>query len=365
LLCPHLPHHGIPPRFRPGGPQWRRPAGSRHGYGRQHVGHVLVEVRITRSWPPVRSPTFCSPIPSLSRDFLIIIHFMAKRGMTRSIHWHLFGALLLVGACGKHSGLPGGGTGGATAVSSGGAIGLGSGGNGGIMAASTGGTTSVASGGAGGATAIPSGGTKGPATGGTAGHALAGASGTATGGTTNLPSGSTGGVPATGGSSGTLACDGVICQSLPASCKMIVQAPDACCPVCTDTGCDPCPEIACGAGMHKETAVGACCPTCLADPPDPCTQGQQSYAALRAQLLDKYSSSTCKNSTDCNLVFESNACTAICNVPLPTGLVNSYQTNLESTAKNACATCPTPAPAQCELLLPACMNGKCVAANPS
>ena len=138
-----------------------------------------------------------------------------------------------------------------------------------------------------------------------------------------------------------VACRGFSCSPGPSSpvpyrppaceyCKKIVQDPGACCPTCTDTGCDPCADLTCATGTHKETPVGACCPICVADPPDPCTQGQQNYAAFRASLLDKVGTVKCQNSTDCVLLQEDNACGVVCNVALPSSTADSFQYNLSS-----------------------------------
>jgi hypothetical protein len=160
-------------------------------------------------------------------------------------------------------------------------------------------------------------------------------------------------------------CTGVICPVLPKTCKKIVQDPSACCPVCTDTGCPECGDIKCAAGTHKETLPGDCCPTCVADPLDACKKGQKAYEDLRKQLLDKYGSTKCQNSLDCTLVTETNACTTACNVPLPTTMVSNYQDNLASSAKTNCATCPPQDPFMCERMVATCVNGKCMAVNPS
>ena len=82
-------------------------------------------------------------------------------------------------------------------------------------------------------------------------------------------------------------------------------------------------------------------------------------------MLDKYSSAKCQNSMDCTLVMESNACAVVCNVPLPTVMASSYQDNLASAAKSNCASCPPQATVLCERMVAACLNGKCVAVNPS
>ncbi|GEM_PF-1552599 len=180
------------------------------------------------------------------------------------------------------------------------------------------------------------------------------------GGTTN---GS--GAAATGGTAGALSCAGVNCLALPASCKDIVQDPNACCPTCTDTGCDPCADITCASGTHLETPVGACCPQCVVDPVDPCTQGRQNYAALRAALLDKYATLGCNNSSDCVIVPEDNRCVSSCGNLLPSTMGANLEANLTAEANNNCATCSTPVAPSCVIVVPACVNRKCVAANPS
>jgi len=160
---------------------------------------------------------------------------------------------------------------------------------------------------------------------------------------------------------GAPSCATVVCPSIPSSCKKIVQDPNACCPTCTDTGCGPCPDLSCTSGTHLETAVGACCPTCAPDPPNACTQGQQSYASMRAEMFTKYSSSGCKNSLDCVLVSENNLCVWNCNIPLPSTMSSSFVSNLNSAAQSECATCTAPAAPSCEQMIPACVNGNCVA----
>jgi len=202
-------------------------------------------------------------------------------------------------------------------------------------------------------------------------------------GAPNGGSGATGGASTTGGDSGAggsggsndkggdagssgsapvSACGKVTCPAIPTSCKRIVQEPDACCPTCLDTGCDPCPALDCAEGTHSETVPGDCCPSCVADPPDACTTGQMEYADLRAALLDKYGSSGCANSSDCTLVSEHNACNVACNVALPAVTAVNFTSNLDARATD-CATCPPPAELDCEAQLAACVNGHCVAVD--
>lgn len=184
------------------------------------------------------------------------------------------------------------------------------------------------------------------------------------GGTTVLASSGAGGSSRTSVASPPI-CTGVVCPGLPKSCAKIVQDPTACCPVCIDTGCPLCNPINCIAGTHSETLPGNCCPSCVEDPLDACKKGQKAYEELRKQLLDKYGSTKCQNSLECTLVLESNACTTVCNVPLPTSTVRNYQDNLTSSAKTNCGNCPTQPPVMCERMVATCLNGKCAAVNPS
>ena len=157
-------------------------------------------------------------------------------------------------------------------------------------------------------------------------------------------------------------CGKVSCEPIPTSCKVIVQVPGECCPTCPDTGCGACPDITCDDGTHAETVAGDCCPSCVTDPPDPCVEGQKAYVESRQQMLEKYNSRGCKNSNDCALVTEDNACTFACNVPLEAEEAGSFMINLTNDA-SGCSTCPAIPPAPCEHQSPACVNGKCVGAS--
>ena len=269
--------------------------------------------------------------------------------------------------------------------------------NGGATAIAAGGTTTIATGGT---PAIPTGGTIPIPTGGASGASTGGIAGTATGGAIGAGASSSGGYPAggaagaakggaagatlafggaagairggaggrvgtggAGGAGGTQSCSGVVCSPIPSSCKKLVQEPGACCPTCTDTGCGPCPALTCPTGTHQELLAGDCCPSCVTNPTDPCLQGKQDYATVRQQMFDKYTSSGCKNSSDCTLVLESNACAQVCNVALPTIMASSFPSNLRSVAATDCATCPVQAPITCDAMTPACVNGKCVAVS--
>ena len=217
----------------------------------------------------------------------------------------------------------------------------------------TGGATMPATGGK----AFASGGATMPATGGKA-IASGGATFPATGGNGF----SSGGLPATGGS-GTVSCAAVICPAIPTTCRQIVQDPGACCPTCLDSGCPTCAAIACPTGSHAEVVAGDCCASCVADPPDACVVGQQSYASMRASMLEKYGSLGCSNSTDCVIIPENNACALTCGIVTPSRMSTSFQDSLDTNAKSYCSMCKPPLAVPCVSMLPACVNGKCIAVS--
>jgi hypothetical protein len=170
------------------------------------------------------------------------------------------------------------------------------------------------------------------------------------------------GDPGKGGSGAEPNCGGVLCSPIPTTCKEIVQEVGACCPICTDTGCEKCPDLDCEEGTHAETVPGDCCPSCLTDPPDACEMGMQAYDQLREALLEKYGSLGCVNSTECTVVHEDNACAASCGIVLPSVTASSYVDNLSSAAVG-CSTCEPPFPIPCPAGGPAaCVNGKCMMA---
>lgn len=214
----------------------------------------------------------------------------------------------------------------------------------------TGNIGGTAAGGTTGGTSSGSAGTSGTGKGG--GAALGGTGGSGVGGTTDP------------GKGGTAGCANEVCPSIPNTCKKLVQAPGECCPLCLDTGCpSDCEEPACKEGQHVETLPGDCCPTCVADPPDACETGQELYADMKEALLEKYGSSSCKNSSECTIVYELNACAATCGVALPASTAESYTSNLDHYAAG-CETCDPPWPAPCPASVAACLNGKCVATGP-
>jgi len=167
---------------------------------------------------------------------------------------------------------------------------------------------------------------------------------------------------ASAGSAQGMDCEAVNCLSIPTTCKHIVQAPGDCCATCPDTGCDACPDLDCPAGTHSATAPGDCCASCVADPPDACVAGRLDYGSLREELLDKYGGSGCKNSAECTLLKEDNACGHACNIPLPTSTAHNLLPNLDSAAQS-CSTCAPPIQVDCDRAIAACVNGKCIAAD--
>jgi hypothetical protein len=166
----------------------------------------------------------------------------------------------------------------------------------------------------------------------------------------------------TGLSPDTIPCTGpATCPVLPATCKRIVQAPNACCATCEDSGCATCAPLTCPAGTHQETAVGACCPTCVSDP---CAKAQQEFEKQYARISEKFGSISCKNASDCSLQLVNNACMVACNVPVGSSMATSFQDNLKS-ATAGCTVCPAPTTPVCASKVAACVNEKCVAADPS
>jgi hypothetical protein len=185
---------------------------------------------------------------------------------------------------------------------------------------------------------------------GSGGTDIPGKGGTGAGGTDSA-SGGTGGP--------TPNCEGIDCAPLPTTCKQVVQPPNACCPICKETGCDPCTLADCDPGYHAEQLPGDCCETCVADPVDACESGQAAYAQLRGALLEKYSSLGCRNSTECGLVTDEPACITACPVALPTSTIESWESNTAAAA-DACSTClALPGPVLCKPVVASCINGLC------
>ncbi len=228
---------------------------------------------------------------------------------------------------------------------------------GGAVAPSSGETTlggSVTS--SGGANVVQQGGTTGVTSSG-------GVSAVLQGGMTGITS--SGGVAAVGGAMALPTCSKVVCPVLPSTCTLVVQPANECCATCLSNPCPTCGAIFCEAGTHAETLLGECCAQCVTDPPNACEEGQTSYASLRSQLIEKYSSVKCNNSAECEIVTENNACAWTCGNPIAITMVNNLKSNLDSNAAQQCASCAAPPPVMCEKMVPACFNGKCVAASPN
>jgi len=171
---------------------------------------------------------------------------------------------------------------------------------------------------------------------------------------------------AMGGTGGTVPnCEGIKCEPLPKTCKAIVQPEDACCPICKEDGCGECTVPDCDEGYHAERLPGDCCETCVQDPLDACEQGLQAYIQLRDAIVEKYSSSSCQNSSECGLVQEDNACVANpCAYSIPKSLIESFETNIAASAKG-CSTCSSlrEPPPLCMPVVAACVNGRCTTAT--
>jgi len=190
-----------------------------------------------------------------------------------------------------------------------------------------------------------------------------GAAGTPSLGAPSVPT-AAGGTFAIATTSNVLYCSGVTCPALPTTCTQIAQPSNECCAICLNNPCPPCGAIACSAGSHSETMPGECCPQCVINPPSQCDEGRSEYSTLRSQMIEKYSSIGCSNSSECTIVPENNACAWTCGAPLSMRMADTLKSNLDSTAAQFCPTCAAPPAVTCERTVPACVNGKCVTANP-
>jgi hypothetical protein len=140
----------------------------------------------------------------------------------------------------------------------------------------------------------------------------------------------------------------------------IVLKPGACCPSCEPIPCSgACAIFTCPSGTHLEKNPAECCPKCVPDPIDTCRKGQQAYAELRKQLIDKYNSIGCRTSRDCTIVYESNRCAPSCGTAFPVTYAESAQQNLRMSAESNCATCPLMGTPPCAPSSAYCVNGAC------
>ncbi|HEY5958876.1 MAG TPA: hypothetical protein VIV60_20085, partial [Polyangiaceae bacterium] len=185
----------------------------------------------------------------------------------------------------------------------------------------------------------------------------------ATGGSSNASSNSTGG-SGLSSSSPTMNCGHVTRPAIPSICTKFVQPDGECCPKCAYNPCEACEVLTCAVGRHLQTLAGDCCPSCVVDPPSACEKGLANYARDREMMVDKYSTSGCTHRSDCTIVAESNLCAWTCGIPLPLDGVRFLNDNLLSRADATCSSCSQPPPILCEQAVPACVNGKCVAASP-
>jgi hypothetical protein len=158
----------------------------------------------------------------------------------------------------------------------------------------------------------------------------------------------------TGGACGT--CDPIACppDSVP------ILSPDGCCSGCEPLSCPdiPCPSMDCGAGYHPERLPGACCPACVANS---CAAQLESYASLRAILVEKYQSLGCVDDFSCFTFYDQNACDSSCGIPIPLQAFSDLQRNLNDFAQRTCSpNCP-PVPQPCvPPSTPRCVGGRCV-----
>jgi hypothetical protein len=122
-----------------------------------------------------------------------------------------------------------------------------------------------------------------------------------------------------------------------------------------------CAQAICPVGSHVEVPAGQCCPARVMGTSQACNQAEANYSRDREALLGKYSSTPCKQDTDCQLVFESNACVTNCGEALPVVNAGSFETNISGDAMVCNAACPAMSTPHCAPQVAVCSNGTCTA----
>jgi len=131
-----------------------------------------------------------------------------------------------------------------------------------------------------------------------------------------------------------------------------------CCPVCPST-CPPCPAVMCPAGSHAQL-FDDCCPVCVLDDTAACMKGQQAYASVRNELLNKYRYG-CSNASECTVIGPINQCENGCAyTAVWYGASDSFVSNLLNAADTYCSTCKQgPTPPCAPPSPPVCIEGRC------
>ncbi len=155
---------------------------------------------------------------------------------------------------------------------------------------------------------------------------------------------------------GTVNCPAIIC---PVNTAPVLLAGN-CCQTCQSTCTEPC--ASCGPGFHAVMHSNVCCPSCEADVPTTpsCEAGEMTYAAARAQMLEKYSTG-CSVDQDCIALAPSNRCEGGCGYgALLASVANNWPSNLESEANRDCVNCPPQGSAKCFVPgPPVCVKNVC------
>ena len=180
--------------------------------------------------------------------------------------------------------------------------------------------------------------------------------------------GGTSGATGSGGCSAAGACLAIGCAVgyIP-----VVQAGD-CCPTCVpdgsggsggQSGCAnmSCPALDCVMGFHLEVKPGDCCASCVAGS---CQPGQQGYAALKQQLLQPASATSCKVNTDCAALSSNASCGDQCGVfPVNVTSKPGIDQQLSAYAQDNCSSCMAIYPPCALLPPPICVAGQCMSAG--
>ena len=78
---------------------------------------------------------------------------------------------------------------------------------------------------------------------------------------------------------------------------------------------------------------------------DACGSGKDAYQQKRTQLLQKVTSSGCVTDSDCDTLWETNACVSTCGVAAPAAGIDAATQELNAFAKDTCSSCaPIPVP---------------------
>jgi hypothetical protein len=91
-----------------------------------------------------------------------------------------------------------------------------------------------------------------------------------------------------------------------------------------------------------------------------CSVGKAVYHHKRALVLQRLSSIGCKTDTDCDALWETNACTSTCGVAAPVAGIDVAARELKASAEEYCLDCaPIPVP-PCTPPQPIqCIQGQC------